>query len=318
MNNMRFICVSRNIAIFSIAVSIIFFLFLNSTKSFAAQATLYSQATRNTKGVFKGCKLKEACKIQTSTMVEPARRICGDLNSVPPLVRSLQATSEARSLGIIVEGNIEIYPPPGSPVILNVGGRYSTVNEWGGRCHINDQSWPISNIKVTFTKPISKSDLPVRILAFGRGRGNYISGFENAGMGSKSAANIVIDGSLIDDSPDIIEPSCTVTGNATIKHGKHSPDTIVNNTALSTPVSLKCNGNVSVSVDIKGSRQIYGQGANWTTCGSGACEIKLNGGNKFTVNGGKNLVFTSTWHSLGQPIEIGKFTGSAIATFKYN
>ncbi|EAW2451674.1 hypothetical protein AHU44_23440 [Salmonella enterica subsp. diarizonae] len=317
MSDIKFRSVSRNVAIASIAISIMFLLLLHSAKSFAKPGLTYSQASGNTRGVFRECKLNEWCKIKAPTYVRPATRNCIPMSSVPPLIRSLRAAAEGRSLGIEVSGNITIYPPPSlAPVTLGVGQSYTTYNEWGACSVINE--WPINNIFVKFTRAISKSDLPVRILAFGRGRDSYISGFQNAGMGWKSAANIVIDGSLIDDSPDVIEPSCTVAGSATIKHGKHTPTTIVGNIASSLPVSLKCNGNVSVSVDIKGNRQIYGQGANWTTCGSGACEIKLNGGNKFTVNGGKHLVFTSTWHSLGQPIEIGKFTGSAVATFKYN
>ncbi|EFT7152375.1 hypothetical protein HVD32_004671 [Salmonella enterica] len=317
MSDIKFRSVSR-VAIASIATSIVFLLLLHSTKSFAKPGLTYSQASGNTKGTFQKCKINEWCRIKAPTNVVQASRNCIEQSSVPPLIRSLQATAEGKSLGIEVAGNITIYPPPDKNAFtLGVGQLYRTYNEWGG-CNIPDVPWPINNISVKFTRAISKRDLPVRILAFGRGRDRYISGFQNAGMGWKSAANIVIDGSLIDDSPDVIEPSCTVAGSATIKHGKHTPATIVGNTASSLPVLLKCNGNVSVSVDIKGNRQISGQGANWTACGSGACEIKLNDGNKFTVNGGKHLVFTSTWHSLGQPIEIGKFTGSAVATFKYN
>lgn len=319
MSDIKFRSVSRNVAIASIAISIMFLLLLHSAKSFAELklGLTYSQASGDTKGVFRECKLNEWCKIKAPTYVLPAKRNCIQMSSVPPLIRSLRAAAEGRSRGIEVSGNITIYPPPAlAAVTLGVGQSYTTYNE-RGQCDVIN-AWPINDIWVKFTRAISKSDLPVRILAFGRGRDNDISGFENDGMGWKSAANIVIDGSLINDSPDVIEPSCTVAGSAAIKHGKHTPTTIVDNTASSSPVLLKCNGNVSVSVDIKGNRQISGQSANWTACGSGACEIKLNGGNKFTVNGGKHLVFTSTWHSLGQPIEIGKFTGSAVATFKYN
>lgn len=289
-----------------------------SKKVFAANGAMYSQATADTIGVFYGCKLNVMCRIKAPTNVAPSFRHCKEMSSVTPLIRSLEAAAEGQNLGIKVSGFITIYPPDGK-VILGVGQSHQTINEWGqARCGSLEGSWPINDISVMFTKPISKRDLPVRILAFGRGRANYIAGFQNVGRKDISAANIIIDGSIIDDSPDVIEPSCTVIGSAVINHGKHTPTTIIDNIASSSPVSLKCNGNVSVSIDIKGNHQVYGEGANWTACGSGACEVKLNGGNKLTVNGGENLIFSSTWHSLGKPIESGQFTGAAVATFKFN
>ncbi|TQN76028.1 UNVERIFIED_ORG: hypothetical protein FHT99_4947 [Citrobacter freundii] len=288
----------------------------------AQQSATYSKATGDTVGVFKNCKIGKPCRIKASTEVLPAIRYCQLWDAVPPMVRSLQLTEEARNLGINVTGTITIFPGQGapSPMKLSVGEVFSQNNVWGtpNRCGQQSVLWPISDISVTFTRPISKNDLPVRVLAFGRGRPSFIQGFDSRMGRGRAAANIVINGSLIDDSPEIIVPSCSVTNNANIDHGKHTPQTIIGNISYSTPVTIQCNNKVTVNVNIKGSDLLAGKPKNWTSCGFGACEINIREGESFTVNNRKDVVFTSTWHSLGRQVQEGMFTGSAIAELKFN
>ena len=296
------------------------FLLLNSNVFAGQQAITYHSATEDTVGVFKNCKVGVPCRIKAPTRVAGSVRNCKYWDTVPELVRSFSATEEAQRLGIVASGYITIYPPPGFYTNLNVGSEYVTQGEWGNPVHCGQVTsyWEINDIYVTFTRPIAKTDLPVRILAMGRGRREYISGFNTEAGKGRAAANIVIDGTLIDDSPDIFEPSCKVNGDVLIDHGNHTPESIENHMAKSSPVVLQCNGEVSVRVDITGNDRVSGYDKNWTTCGYGACEINFEGNNNFTVSNSTNIIFSSTWHSLGKAVSEGSFTGAAIATLNYN
>lgn len=296
------------------------FFLLNSNVFAGNQSVTYHSATEETVGVFKNCKVGVPCKIKAPTRVAGSVRNCKYWDTVPELVRSFMATEEAQRLGIVASGYIVIQPPPGNFVNLHAGSEYVTQGEWGSPslCGQVTNYWEINDIYVTFTRPIAKSELPVRILAFGRGRREYISGFNTEAGKGRAAANIIIDGTLIEDSPDIFEPSCKVNGNVLIDHGTHTPESIKNNIAKSSPVVMQCDGEVSVHVDITGNEQVSGYDKNWTTCGYGACEIRFEGNSDFTVSNSRNIIFSSTWHSLGKMVSEGSFTGTAIATLKYN
>lgn len=282
------------------------------------QAATYGKASGNTIGKFSNCKIGVPCLIKISTNVRPSIRQCQYYDSVPPLIRSWNITEEARALGISASGFITIYPPGGA-VALSVGQSHVTYHEWGdpGKCGRSETPWPIRGIKVTFTRPIQRSDLPVRILAMGRGRKNFIQGFNTKAGRNRAAVNIVIDGSFADANPEVISPFCSVSGNAIIEHDAHTPDAIKNNIAKSSLININCNANVKAEVSIRGERQISGRPANWTQCGYGACEITINGGNKFDINKQKTIQFISTWRDLGNTIKEGKFQGAAIASISY-
>lgn len=296
------------------------FLLLSLDVFAGQQSVTYHSATENTVGVFKNCKVGIPCKINAPTRVAGSIRNCQYWDAVPDLVRTFQVTEEAQRLGITGSGYIVIQPPPGNRVNLQVGSEYSTSGEWGSPklCGTITSYWEINDIYVTFTRPIAKTDLPVRVFAFGRGRRAFISGFNTEAGRGRAAANIVIDGTFINDSPDVFEPSCKVNGNVLIDHGTHTPESIKNHMAKSSPVVMQCNGKVSVHVDITGNEQVSGHDKNWTTCGYGACEIKFEGNDNFTVSNSANIVFSSTWHSLNKSVSEGSFTGNAIAILKFN
>lgn len=94
------------------------------------------------------------------------------------------------------------------------------------KCGQSESLWPISGITVTFSKPVERSKLPLRILAMGRGRQGFIEGFNSRAGRHLAAVNIVIDGSFAESNPDLITPYCSVSGDATIEHGMHTPETI--------------------------------------------------------------------------------------------
>ncbi len=284
-------------------------------------AATYGKASANTVGVFKNCKVGIPCVIDISTNVMPSIRQCQYWDDpIPPLVRSWQRTEEARTLGIDVSGSITIFPgdKPG-PVVLAVGDSYSSDNSWGvpSKCGKSESLWPIQGISVTFTRPIQVSDLPVRVIAMGRGRPTFIQGFETVALRDRAAVNIVIDGSLYNTSPDVFVPSCSVGGDAIIDFQRNTPDSIKEKQELSSPVLINCNGDVKANVSIKGGALISGRPENWTECGYGACELSVNGGSVFDIKKQKSIQFVSVWHSLGKPVQEGKFEGSAIASITY-
>lgn len=295
------------------------FLFVGNPAYAGRQSPVYDSAIADTVGFFSNCKIGQPCPIQTATNVQRPLRNCQYFDAIPPLVRQWNITEEATRLGVIASGNITIYPPDGVTV-LSPGQSHVTYNEWGtgDLCGQRGDAWPISGIMVTFSRPIEKSQLPLRILAMGRGRQGYIEGFDTIAGRNRAAVNIVIDGSFADSNPDVISPNCSVSGGTTIEHGMHTPDTIKSNVAKSLPVTITCNSNVTAKVSIKGKQPISGRSANWTQCGYGACELAIDGDSEFEIKKTKTIRFISTWHDLGNAVTGGKFKGSAIASIDYN
>lgn len=303
---------------FGVALSLPFLSVSNSAYA-GQQSATYGKASRDTIGVFSNCKIGVPCHIQISTKVQPSIRQCQYFDAVPPLIRRWNITEEATEAGVIASGSITIYPPDGMTT-LSVGQSHITYGEWGapGACGQSEVLWPISGIVVTFSKPIEKSKIPLRILAMGRGRQGFIEGFDTRAGRHLAAVNIVIDGSFAESNPDIVVPYCSVSGSATIEHGVHTPDTIKNDVAKSSPVTIKCNSDVKAKVSIKGGVPISGYSTNWTQCGYGACEITIDGNSEFEIKKQKTIQFISTWHDLGNAVKEGRFKGSAIASIDYD
>ncbi len=295
------------------------FLFFSSFSYAGQQSATYGKASQDTIGLFTNCKVGVPCPIQISTKVQPSIRQCKYFDAVPPLIRKWNITEEARELGITASGNITIYPQ-GGMATLSVGQSYTTVNEWGNpsKCGQSESLWPISGITVTFSKPVERSKLPLRILAMGRGRQGFIEGFDTRAGRHLAAVNIVIDGSFAESNPDLITPYCSVSGDATIEHGMHTPETIKNDVAKSLPVTINCNSDVKAKISIKGGQPISGRSANWTQCGYGACEIAIDGNNEFEIKKTKTIQFISIWRDLGNAAIEGRFKGSAIASIDYD
>ncbi|HAO0314661.1 TPA: hypothetical protein IGZ71_003874 [Escherichia coli] len=293
------------------------FLPLSSNTYAGQQAATYGKASSDTIGIFSGCQVGIPCPIKISTNVQPSIRQCQYWDEVPPLYRIWDVTEEARYMGISASGYITIYP--GRPITLAAGQWHVTNNEWGNpaKCGHSELQWPIQGISVTFSRPLLRSEFPVRVLAMGRGRMQFIKDFNTKTGRDQAAVNIVIDGSFADSNPEVIAPYCSVSGDALIEHGSHTPDSIKNNIAKSSPVTISCNTDVKAKVSIKGGQAISGRSANWTQCGYGACEIAIDGNSEFDIEKTKTIRFISTWHSLGNSVREGSFEGSAIASITY-
>ncbi|WP_258129464.1 hypothetical protein, partial [Escherichia coli] len=71
-------------------------------------------------------------------------------------------------MGISASGNITIYPD--GPVTLSAGQSYVSYDEWGNpaKCGQSEVQWPVQGIRVIFSRPLRRSELPVRILSMGR------------------------------------------------------------------------------------------------------------------------------------------------------
>ncbi|EFU0552233.1 hypothetical protein HUQ71_004755 [Escherichia coli] len=306
--------------VFGIFLSLAF-LPLSSNTYAGQQAATYGKASGDTTGVFSGCKIGIPCPIKTSTNVQPSIRQCQYWDSVPPLYRIWNETEEARNMGISASGNITIYPDglAGAPVTLSAGQSYVSYDAWEdpAKCGRPEVQWPIQGIRVIFSRPLRRSELPVRILSMGRGRMQFIQGFDTKAGKDRAAVNIVIDGSFADSNPEVIAPYCSVSGDALIEHGSHTPDSIKNDVAKSSPVTISCNTDVKAKVSIKGGQPISGRSANWTQCGYGACEIAIDGNSEFEIKKTKTIQFISTWRDLGNAVTEGRFKGSAIASIDY-
>ncbi|MFO6426161.1 hypothetical protein ACLBOM_08370 [Escherichia coli] len=54
----------------------------------------------------------------------------------------------------------------------------------------------------------------------------------------------------------VIAPNCSVSGDALIEHGSHTPDSIKNDVAKSSPVTISCNTDVKAKVRLRRAANI--------------------------------------------------------------
>lgn len=105
-------------------------------------------------------------------------------------------------------------------------------------------------------------------------------------------------------------------GPVSLSHGRMTSDEANGNKTSPARVSVTCDYNAPVKVELIGNQRVAGRTKNFTRCGSGGtCELTFNGGEydkTYNTTGNLDIDVISTFHPNPGPAIEGVFSGSGV------